>query len=441
MDDRIKRRQVMVLAAGMFIFTLGFGIIIPVMPYYASGLGATALDLGLLMATFSAMQFVCAPFWGVISDRWGRRPVIMIGLAGFGLSFTVTALSSQPWALSLSGSIGHVTGLTPHVGVLFISEIIGGCISSGIYPATLAYIADISTPGERGSLMGTMGAASGLGVIVGPAISGFLTAGGLTLPFFVTAGIGFTTAILSYFFLPETRVPGPRAKERKVPMLSVLRSSLAFVFLLALLIGFAAALMDGTFGYFLMGKFGLSDQVAAMPVLDSLLMGSTVWMTGPGVMGFVFTAMGITGILCQGLIVGKAMKRFGEEMTIVLGLVIYSIGLVTIYIAGGLLTLALFACVIEVGFCLIFPSLNTLVSKRADHDRQGAMQGVMGSFSSLGRMAGPPVGGVLYAVSIALPYMVSAVLGFIAAGAMYYFTISGRKNKAPEQPANPPLKT
>lgn len=440
MDSRIKTQQIGVLAVGMFIFTLGFGIIVPVMPYYANGLGATALDLGLLMATFSAMQFVCAPFWGALSDRWGRKPVMMIGLAGFGLSFTCTGLSSQPWALSLSETIGGFTGLSPHIGVLFVSELIGGGLSSGIFPATLAFIADISTPEERGGLMGTMGAASGLGIIVGPAISGFLTAWGLTLPFFAAAGIGFATAALSYVLLPESRMPGTYRGERKIPMLSVLSTPIAFVFVLTLLIGFAGALIDGTFGYFLMGKFGLSDLPAPVHIYDSLLSDSTISLSGPGVMGVVFTVMGITGIVCQGLIVGRAITWLGEELTIVCGLALYSTGLVLIYFAGGLLTLALFACLIEVGFGLVFPSINTLVSKRTDPDHQGAIQGVVGSFNSLGRVIGPPAGGILFAASMALPYVASAALGFLAAGAMLFVAKANGKKDVEKQQVAPMVK-
>ncbi|CAJ38166.1 MFS transporter [Methanocella arvoryzae] len=425
MDSKIKARQIIVLAVGMFIFTLGFGVIIPVMPYYANNLGATALDLGLLMATFSAMQFVCAPVWGAISDRIGRKPVMMIGLTGFGLAFTVTGLSSEPAALAISEVIGHWTGLSPHIGVLFISEVIGGTLSSGIWPATLAFIADITKPEERGNLMGQMGAASGLGVIIGPAISGFLTSWSLTLPFFATAGIGFLTAVLAYLLLPESRVPGQQPEVvKKVSMLSAIKTSLGFIFILTMLISFAGAMIDGTFGYFLMGKFGLSDQPGPVPLLFW-----TVQMTGPGVMGVVFAFMGITGVVCQGLLVGKAISTLGEQKTIIAGLIIYSAGIIAIYFSVGIVTLALFTCLIEVGFGLIFPSLNTLVSKRTDPDRQGEMLGVMGSFNSLGRVIGPPAGGLMFAVHIGLPYFVSGILGFIAAGVMAMLT-RAEKRKA-----------
>lgn len=430
MDSKIRTRQILVLAVGMFIFTLGFGVIIPVMPYYANNLGATALDLGLLMATFSLMQFICAPIWGAISDRIGRKPVMMIGLTGFGFAFTVMGFSSEPYMLAISELIGHYTGLTPHIGVLFVSEIIGGTISSGIWPATLAFIADITRPEERGNLMGQMGAASGLGIIIGPVISGFLTAWGLTVPFFATAAIGFTTALLCLFLLPESRKPDATVKaEKKIKMAEALKSELGFVCILTLLIAFAAALIDGTFGYFLMGRFGLSDVASPINALFY-----TISMTGPGVMGVVFAFMGITGIICQGLIVGKAMTRLGEERTIVLGLIIYSIGIILMCFATGLVSLILFVCLLEIGFGLVFPSINTLVSKKTDPEHQGAMMGVVGSFNSLGRVIGPPAGGFLFTIAMALPYFLSGALGFIAALVMAVLARKGKKATVVELP-------
>lgn len=416
MNSKIKSQQVMVLAAGMFIFTLGFGVIVPVMPYYASDLGATAFDLGLLMATFSVMQFVCAPFWGALSDRIGRKPVIMVGLLGFATSFIITGFSSHPVMLSISETIGQVTGLSPHIGVLFISELIGGTLSAGIFPAILAFIADITKPEERGSLMGLMGAASGLGIIFGPALSGFVASAGITVPFFAAAGIALANAALSFVLLPESRVPGPVTEApQKIGMINAVRSSLGIIFLLTLFISFAGAFIDSTFAYFVMDKFHMKSEVASpIPALHT-----SVMLTGPGVMGVVFTAMGIIGVLCQGLLVGKMINRFGEHITILIGLMLSGIGLLLLLESMGLVSLVLFTCLISIGFGLVNPSLNTLVSKKTDAENQGAMLGVLGSFNSLGRAIGPPVGGLLYSVAMWLPYVVSAAIGVIAAGVLY----------------------
>ncbi len=410
MDTKLKSRQIVLLAAGAFIFTLGFGIIVPVMPYYANSLGAVAFDLGLLMATFSVMQFIFAPLWGRVSDRIGRKPVMMVGLLGFGLSFTITGLSSQPQMLAISEMIGHFTGLTPHIGVLFCSELVGGTLSAGIWPAVLAYIADITEPGERGDLMGQMGAASGLGIIFGPAISGFIATLGLTVPFFAAAGLAYVTAALSYVLLPESLVRRAPVARNKLPMMRALGTTLGIIFLLSLFISFAGAFIDSTFAFFVMDKFGLTDAPSSMPFLTGSLI-----LTGPGVMGIVFATMGVIGVLCQGLLVGRVMAAFGEVKTIIGGLVIVGAGLVLLLASVDLSTLILFIALIGVGSGLVNPSLNTLVSRRTDPANQGSMLGVLGSFNSFGRAIGPPAGGLLYMVNIALPYVASAGIATAAA--------------------------
>ena len=138
---QVKGRQVTVLLLSMFIFTLGFGIIVPVMGYYSKSMGAGALELGLLMASMSAMQFLFAPLWGRISDRIGRKPVLLAGLLGVALTFVAVGISTQLW-------------------MVFVALVLGGVLSAGIWPAVLAYIADITTHDERGTLMGYAGACS-----------------------------------------------------------------------------------------------------------------------------------------------------------------------------------------------------------------------------------------------------------------------------------------
>ncbi len=414
MDTKLKSRQVVLLAAGMLIFTMGFGIIVPVMPYYANSLGAVAFDLGLLMATFSVMQFIFAPLWGRVSDRIGRKPVMMVGLLGFGISFTITGLSSQPQLLAISELIGRFTGLTPHIGVLFCSELVGGTLSAGIWPAVLAYIADITEPGERGGLMGLMGAASGFGIIFGPAISGFVATLGLTVPFFAAAALAYVTAALSYILLPESHARTASAATHKVPMMDALKTTLGVIFLLSLFISFAGAFIDSTFAYFVMDRFGLTGAPSAMPIL-----GGSLTMTGPGVMGIVFATIGVIGVLCQGLLVGRVMAAIGEVKTIIAGLAFVGAGLLLLLASIDLVTLISFIALIGIGSGLVNPSLNTLVSKKTDPDNQGAMLGVLGSFNSFGRAIGPPAGGLLYMVNMALPYVASAGISAMAAVVLY----------------------
>ncbi|MCD1295838.1 MFS transporter [Methanocella sp. CWC-04] len=414
----VRSQQVIILALSMFIFTLGFGIIIPVMPYYAGNLGATAFELGLLMATFSVMQFVCAPFWGRVSDKIGRKPVMMIGLFGFGFSFTITGLSTALW-------------------MLFVSELIGGALSAGIWPSVLAFIADITKPSERGGLMGLMGAASGFGIIFGPAISGVLTIWGLSAPFFGAAGVAIFTMVLTFILLPESRSFNPGNKSvDKISMIAALKTPLGALFLLMLLISFAGACIDGTFAFFVMDKFGLSEESSDIPFFNG-----SITMTGPGVMAIVFTFIGIMGIIVQGVLVGKLILRFGEEKTIIAGLIIVAVGLGFLIFASGLETLVLYTCLIVVGSGLANPCLNSLVSKGTDSENQGAVMGILGSFSSLGRILGPPVGGFAFNIYTGLPYIGTAFLSIVGAFVISYLAKNGGiVNEKEKVTVKPPIR-
>src|SRR5699024_8984295 len=178
-------RVLPVLFSIMFLVMVGFGIIIPVLPFYAEELGASPAELGLLMAVYSFMQFIFAPMWGKVSDRIGRKPVIMIGIFGLSLSFFMLALSTNLW-------------------MLFAARIIGGLLSAANMPTVMAYVADITTEDERGKGMGIVGAATGLGFILGPAIGGIFTNINLEAPFYIAGILSFITLILVLFILKES---------------------------------------------------------------------------------------------------------------------------------------------------------------------------------------------------------------------------------------------
>ena len=402
----VKGRQMTVLMMSMFIFTLGFGIIIPVIGYYTKSMGAGALELGLLMASMSAMQFLFAPLWGRISDRIGRKPVLLVGLLGFALAFIMVGVSTQLW-------------------MLFVALIIGGILTAGIWPAVLAYIADITTHEERGSLMGYAGAASGLGIIAGPAISSVLTTWGMTVPFFTSAALGLVTAIAGFLFLPESLRQDRRAgMEKKMPVLSTLRTPLGLFFFLMLFATFALACIDTTYVYFISDRFGMSELPSGMPFLGGHLV-----LTGPNVLGIIFTAMGLIAVVSQ-LAVGKMMQKYGEEKTIIFGFGVLCAGMALVIITVDLASLVLVTCLIALGGNLLNPAINTLVSKRSPQDQQGATMGLLGSFNSIGRVLGPSMGGFAYVISMLLPYLGSAVIA-LASMAMVRFWAPGGTVKLP----------
>lgn len=416
----IKRQAILVLAVANVIFTLGFGIIIPVLPYYSRNLGANAFYLGLLMASFSLMQFIFAPYWGRLSDRIGRKPVLAIGLAGFGISFIIFGLSTQLW-------------------MLFISRIVGGALSAGLFPASLALIADVAEPGERGKIMGWMGAASGLGIIIGPAICGVFVPFGMSAPFFVAGAIAIVTVLALYTVMPESRSVTIDMHAQKTSLLgsfmalgTSLKTPLGVFLLLSMAISFALACYEGTFSYFVMDKFHLlSDAASPIPVLATISR-MTVDLSGPTVMAVIFTVMGIVGVVCQGLLVGKALKELKEEKTIIVGLTLAGIGLISIIFSPDLATLLLFTCLIGIGNGLVYPSLSSYVSSHTHRDSQGSMLGVMGSYNSFGRIIGPPAGGGAYDIDMSFPYISSAAL--LALGAIsVVFIMRGRKSPAEEK--------
>ncbi len=393
-----------VLMMSMFIFTLGFGIIIPVIGYYTKSMGAGALELGLLMASMSAMQFLFAPLWGRIWDGMGRKPVLLAGLLGFALAFIMVGVSTQLW-------------------MLFVALIIGGILTARIWPAVLAYIADITTQ-ERGSLMGYAGAASGLGIIAGPAISSVLTTWGMTVPFFTSAALGLVTAIAGFMFLPESlRQDRMTGMEKKMPVLSTLRTPLGLFFFLMLFATFALACIDTTYVYFISDRFGMSELPSGMPFLGGHLV-----LTGPNVLGIIFTAMGLIAVVSQ-LAVGKMMQKYGEEKTIIIGFGVLCAGMALVIITVDLASLVLVTCLIALGGNLLNPAINTLVSKRSPQDQQ-VPQWALSAIQQHRQGPRPSMGGFAYVISMLLPYLGSAVIA-LASMAMVRFWAPGGTVKLP----------
>ncbi len=391
-----KTGQLAILVLGSFFMTLGFSIIMPILPYYSQKMGASALDLGLLMASYSAMQLIVTPFWGDMSDRIGRKPVFLIGLFGYGFSFIVYGIATQLW-------------------MLFAARMLGGILSGGLYPASLAYIADVTEHRERGQAMGLLGAASSLGMIFGPSISGALSVWGLTVPFFATAAAALLFGAAGYFLLEESRavdVHHPLKRER-MPLTAPLRSPLAALFVLSLVVAFLISGFQSMFAYYMMGRFGLADWPSPVPVLNMQWM-----LTGPIAVAALFTVMGIAGVLCQGLLVGHFIRRFGEGKTVLIGMAMSAAAFFLLIVSPELVTVLLFSCLMVVGTGLATPCLNSLVSKGSSEDRQGAALGVLGSYGAMGRIVGAPAAGLAFDINIYLPYAISGIVSLLGAVSM-----------------------
>ncbi|ASS77245.1 tetracycline resistance MFS efflux pump [Tumebacillus algifaecis] len=357
----------------MFLVMLGFGIIIPVMPFFAEELGASPFQLGLLMASYSVMQFLFAPMWGGISDRIGRKPVILIGISGLALSFFLFAVSDQLW-------------------MLFVSRILAGFLSSANMPTVMAYVADITSPENRGKGMGMIGASVGLGFIFGPAIGGIFSAESYSTPFFIAGFVSAITFLFVLFVLKESLPPEKRMKKGVAePRWKAFSGSLSYLYVLMFFVTFSLSALEGTFAYFAADKAGL----------DTLHL------------GYIFMIMGLAGAFVQGGLVGRLIKKRGEGMVIQLGLLISAIGFALILLTNSFWTAALFLSIFGIGNGLIRPAVSALISKRTTVG-QGAATGLLSSFESLGRIGGPPLGGAVYVLSINSPYIAGVILTVLA---------------------------
>lgn len=363
-----------ILFAVMFLVMVGFGIIIPVLPFYAEDLGATPFQLGLLMATYSVMQFIFSPLWGRVSDRIGRKPVMMIGIFGLAISFFMMAFSSALW-------------------MLFAARIIGGLLSSANMPTVTAYVADITSSEDRGKGMGIIGAAVGLGFVFGPAIGGIFSKYSLSTPFYVSAVSSAVTFLFVAFILKESLQEKKETVkgQKKSSMFAALKGPVTILFIMQFFVALSLAGLEATFAYFTAETAGL-DTVQ---------------------LGYIFMIMGFTGALVQGGLVGTLTKKLGEGGVIQLGIVISAIGFGLILLVDSFTTAAIYITIFGIGNGLIRPSVSALLTKKSTAGH-GSTTGLLSSFDSLGRIIGPPLGGALFTLAINLPYISGIIISVIA---------------------------
>lgn len=371
------RFPLIVVFVTVFIDLLGFGIIIPLLPFYAETFGAHAFTVAMLSTSFSVMQFIFAPIWGRLSDRVGRRPIIIFGLLGSCLSYLAFGLASSLTAL-------------------FAARIFAGIAGANI-PTAQAVVADVTTPENRAKGMGMIGAAFGLGFIFGPAIGGFLSRYGYAMPGFFASALSFANFIAAWFLLPETLKPEHRAVER-VGRIDALRAALARPHLpLLLLIGFlvvaAFSGFENTFALFAERKYGFHA--------------STI--------GYIFAFIGVILVIVQGFLVGKTVKLLGEHHIVPISLAIVAIGLLIIPGVHSVPALLVANGVLAIGMGFNNPSLMSLISRYTAAEDQGGVLGLTQALSSLGRILGPMWAGFAFdRIGIGAPYVSSSVVVGIA---------------------------
>jgi MFS family permease len=404
----MKQPSLLVIFLTVFVDLIGFGIVVPLVPVYSRHFGAQGLLIGVIIASFSAMQFVFSPIWGRLSDRYGRRPILLISTAGAAVSYVLFALSSI--------LENHTAALTLMVASRMFAGVCGGNIT-----VAQAYIADITSPELRSKRMGLIGMAFGLGFIFGPII------GGLSLRYMGNTGPGWVAAVLcainfllAFFILAESRKPSSTQTAPRPHLQqwihTLTQPKVGFLVVVFFLATFCFSCFESTLPLIVSDNFHLdiqSDETSATTVV------------------YLFAYCGIVGALVQGGAIGRLVKRMGEVRLIALSLVITALSLAVLpFISGniqlswgvlfrreGLPWLVMLAALglLSIGTGLTRPPVFGLLSNLTPADEQGATIGVAQGAGSLARIVGPLFATALLPYVPPLPYVICAVLLLLAA--------------------------
>lgn len=375
----------------VFLDLVGFGIVIPLLPLYAQRYGAGAVAVAWLLAVYSLTQFLFAPAWGRLSDRVGRRPVLLVGL--FGSAATYLAFG--------------VAGSFP---LLLAARALNGAAGANIGVAQ-AYIADVTRPEERAKGMGMIGAAFGLGFIVGPAIGGVMSRWGFQAPFLFAAAVTFANAALAVFLLPESLPPERRTGRSRAPTLADRARALfgretpgrlRALYLTGFLFVLSVAAFEGTFS----------------------LWADARWHASRHDVAFLFVYLGVVVAVAQGGMVGPLVRRIGERRAALLGLASVAAGGVLAAEARSWPLLLVALGMLALGQGVASPSVSSMVSRQGGAGDQGRVLGVYQSLSALGRAAGPVAGGLAMAhVGLGAPFLSASAIA--AAAAAVLLTLAG----------------
>jgi len=397
----MRKPSVLVVFLTVFIDLIGFGIVLPLLPIYTRNFGASGFLIGAILASYSLMQFLFAPAWGRLSDRIGRRPVLLVSTAGAAISYAVFAIGS-----GLSGNLA--------LWVLLGSRMFAGICGANITVAQ-AYIADITPAADRSKRMGLIGMAFGLGFIFGPAL------GGLSIHLFGSQGPGWVAAsfcaanfVLAFSILPESWKPSSEhvaGRPRLAQWLHTLsHPKIGLLIVVFFLATFCFTCFETTLGLLVGRNFHLDvhkDQDAK-------------------IIGYLFAYCGIIGALVQGGAIGRLVKRSGEPKLIAQSLILVGISMAPIpfiqgshAVAWALLLLVL--AVLSIGSSLTRPPVFGLISMLTPADKQGATIGVAQSAGSLARIVGPIFAGTLLYVHAWLPYLICSGISLLTAILVWQF--------------------
>jgi multidrug resistance protein len=379
--SKLVRSPLFLMALTIFIDFTGFGLIIPLLPFWAQHLGAGPVGVGLTLTVYALAQFIFTPLLGRLSDSYGRKPVIFSSLLIEALSFAFTALA----------------GTLP---LLLAARFVGGLGASNIGSAQ-AVVTDVTSPGERARGMGMIGAAIGLGFVVGPALGGILAPIGPAVPFWVAMGLAGINALLVMRFLPETHREKGRAS-------SVSRGSGGLLTGLGKTLRYPAVVRLVTIN--LLFTLAFAAMEAVFPLFTQHTFGWTARENG-----YIFTYVGFVVVLMQGGLVGRLVRRFGEHMLLIAGLAMLAIGLILLPWSTNLALLFISLGILSAGEGAVTPTVSALISFVSPPEAQGETLGFAQGLAGLGRVVGPLAAGGLFALAgPGSPFLIGGILVALA---------------------------
>ena len=390
-----KKLALFLLMLNMFLTFSGVGLVIPIMPTYLKTFGAAGQALGFIIALMSFAQFIFSPVAGNLSDRHGRKNLIIFGLVVNGLSQIAMGLSTELW-------------------MLYLCRFFTGVGSAFIIPPVMAYVADITTKGERGKAMGWIGAAISLGFMIGPGIGGFLSNVSLHFPFYFAGGATIVAAIMSFLILPSVK-PVVQALASKgdnlfKQMVLSFKTSYFVLLLVVFVFSFGISNFQSTLTMFLTYKFNYT----------------------PSDIAIVMTLGGFVGVIIQGFAIERLFNLFGEMKIILFSLLMAAISLYGLLFVSEFYIILLVATIFATATTLIRPAVNTLISKTAGKE-QGYAAGMNNAYMSLGNMIGPALAGTLFDWHMNIPFTFGAI---ILLGCFFLTFIWTKKTAAKQRQAS-----
>ncbi len=372
----LKNKNLLIIALIAVVNALGYGIIIPILYSYSLKFGLSDFDNGLLFSLFSICQFISTPIIGRLSDKYGRKPLLIVSLLGTALSFFMTAFA-------------------PSAAILFLARALDG-ITAGNIPVASAVISDTTKPKDRAKGFGIIGASFGFGFIFGPAISAFTVGFGASIPFIIAGVITLIAVILTWVFLPETNKHLGEVKKGKLfdfPKLihAAIDPNIGATLLIMLVYSFSFGMLIYAFQPYSVKALHLSaNQISGL-----------------------FTVFGVVGLVTQILLLPRIAKLLGDKNTFKFSLILMTLSFLGIFLTTNLILFVLFSILFGFSNSFINPLIQTILSKETDEKSQGSIMGISTAYMSIGTIIGPIAGGTIATIGIAYPYFAGAIASLV----------------------------